>query len=439
MPSQARLGSVIRSAAAPGVVMARVVEQALVLIRAAEGSAVELSDGPTMTYVAALGSLAGMVGLRLAADGSLSGLAVRRGSALRCDDARMDPRVDREACERVGAVSMVCVPLGVADRPVGVLKVTSGSPNAFSGEDVALLTGLAGFVSAAITAAHQVSDAADQVLKRYRTMSAGVDSDAADETSRFVANVLDPGMLVEMDAVERIEALCSTGDFQVFLQPIVGLGDGNLIGAEALTRFRGATPDIVFAEAARVGRGVALEVAAAAKALACLPSVPEGCYLAVNFSPQTLMHDEAVRLLRTVEPSRIVVELTEHVAVADYPSLVDVLSPLRESGVRVAVDDTGAGFSSLTQIVKLAPDIVKLDFELVRGVDIDPVRRSLIAAVVAFTGETGSTLVAEGIETRAELGAIVDLGVPAGQGYLLGRPRAASELRGWETPSLCRA
>ncbi|MHB1928764.1 MAG: sensor domain-containing phosphodiesterase, partial [Acidimicrobiales bacterium] len=361
MTSQARLGSAIQGAAAPEVVTARVVEQALVLMPKAEGSAVELCDGPTMTYVAAAGSLAGAVGLRLTAAASLSGLSVRLGTTMRCDDARSDPRVDREACERVGAISMICVPLGMADRPVGVLKVTSGDAGAFRDSDEEILTSLAGFVTAAITAAHQLSDAADEVLVRTWSAPGHGPGLSASGASRFVANVLDPELLSGLEAAERIDALCASGGLEVVLQPIVALGCAQLIGAEALSRFEGGCPEAVFADAAHVGRSVVLELAAATRALTHLDSLPRSCYLAINLDPHTLMQTEAIELLGSVDPRRVVVELTEHVAVEDYPGLVALLAPLRAAGMRLAVDDTGAGFSSLTQIVELDPEIVKLD------------------------------------------------------------------------------
>ena len=119
---------------------------------------------------------------------------------------------------------------------------------------------------------------------------------------------------------------------------------------------------------------------------------------------------------------RIVVEMTEHAPVGDYDGLNTALQPLRDAGARVAVDDAGAGFASLRHILLLAPDIIKLDISLTRGIDSDRSRRALSYALVAFARETQTTIVAEGIETEAELRALRDIGVTHGQGFLLARP-----------------
>jgi len=111
---------------------------------------------------------------------------------------------------------------------------------------------------------------------------------------------------------------------------------------------------------------------------------------------------------------------------------VNFFTTLRQHGVRLAVDDTGSGFSSFAHIVKLAPDIIKLDIDLVSGIDLDPVRRSLATAVVAFAAETGAKVTAEGIESAAELACVKSLGIHYGQGYFLGRPGPLEALAGYQ-------
>jgi EAL domain-containing protein (putative c-di-GMP-specific phosphodiesterase class I) len=117
-----------------------------------------------------------------------------------------------------------------------------------------------------------------------------------------------------------------------------------------------------------------------------------------------------------------VLELTEHVLVSDYEVLAAPLSRLRLSGVRLAVDDAGAGFASLQHILNLAPDIIKLDRALVREIHTDPARASLTSCLVLFADRIGATLVAEGIESEQERDALQDLGVGYGQGFHLGVP-----------------
>ena len=120
---------------------------------------------------------------------------------------------------------------------------------------------------------------------------------------------------------------------------------------------------------------------------------------------------------------RLVLEITEHTPVEDYGRLNACLSALQALGLRIAVDDTGAGFSSLRHVLRLAPDIIKLDFTLVREVDQRPRMQALIAALLTFARGTQAELVAEGVETAEQLQTLKTLGVPYAQGYHLGHPQ----------------
>jgi EAL domain-containing protein (putative c-di-GMP-specific phosphodiesterase class I) len=132
---------------------------------------------------------------------------------------------------------------------------------------------------------------------------------------------------------------------------------------------------------------------------------------------------------------RTVIELTEHATVPDYGILHAHLTPLRAAGVRIALDDAGAGYSGLQRIIQLSPDIIKLDMSLTRAVDSDPARRALSSAMVFYARETGSRIVAEGIETEAELATLKLLGATFGQGYLLGKPGPMDALvASWSAP-----
>jgi EAL domain-containing protein (putative c-di-GMP-specific phosphodiesterase class I) len=133
-------------------------------------------------------------------------------------------------------------------------------------------------------------------------------------------------------------------------------------------------------------------------------------------------------LLAASTPSRIVVELTEHVDIEDYPGLRRACKALRRLGAKVAIDDTGTAFASLSLVLEIAPELIKLDRELTRNIDLDPVRRALARALVAFGTETGAEVIAEGIETTAELAVLIDLGIAYGQGFYLGRPGSLEDL-----------
>jgi len=225
----------------------------------------------------------------------------------------------------------------------------------------------------------------------------------------------------------------SDGGTSVVLQPIRRLGDGEPVGYEALSRFTGdaigtQTTDAVFAEAHALGLGVELELPTAGAALELSSLVPAPCYLSVNLSPAALLDERTYERFARVEAGRVVLELTEHEQVEDYAALRDALAGLRSRGVRLAVDDAGAGFASLQHISRLSPDLVKLDRTLIRAVHDDPSHRAVVRAMVQFAQETGASLVAEGIEEEAERRQLEDLGVELGQGFLLGRP---AEPRAW--------
>ena len=118
----------------------------------------------------------------------------------------------------------------------------------------------------------------------------------------------------------------------------------------------------------------------------------------------------------------IVLELTVRLEVCDYAPRLSALAPLRHRVLRIAVDDAGSGFASMRHILHIRPDIIKLDRSLIAGIDDNQGQHALGAALVEFAHQIGATLVAEGLETPAELAAVGRLGMTAGQGYLLGRP-----------------
>jgi PAS domain S-box-containing protein len=224
---------------------------------------------------------------------------------------------------------------------------------------------------------------------------------------------------------ERIESVLTDEAMRTVFQPIVDLATGHVVGAEALTRFPGdqpRPPDVWFAEAAETGLGTALELAAIRAALRHLPDLPSGVYLSLNASPATVASPALAPMLARVPPGCVVLELTEHADVKNYAALHDALTVLRSRGVRLAVDDAGAGFASLRHILNLRPDIIKLDIGIVHGIHTDPARRALAGAMLTFARDINAVLIAEGIELEAELTTLQDIGIDHGQGYYLGRP-----------------
>jgi len=181
-------------------------------------------------------------------------------------------------------------------------------------------------------------------------------------------------------------------------------------------------PDKWFAAAANVGLGAELELTAVRRALCSLSDIPPDAYLSINVSPTVAISPAFAEIVVKVAAHRVVVEITEHSIVEDYGEFAERLAGLRDHGVRLAIDDAGAGFASLRHILHLTPELIKLDMSLTSGIDAAPRQQTLAAALVAFATGTSASIVAEGIETSAELATLRALSVPLGQGYHLGRP-----------------
>ncbi|PSN10777.1 diguanylate phosphodiesterase [filamentous cyanobacterium CCT1] len=246
----------------------------------------------------------------------------------------------------------------------------------------------------------------------------------ADFTARQIGRELE-AVQAHQEMTQRVISVLESSAFTLVYQPIVRLADRKIIGFEALTRFWSRpirSPDVWFSEAAEVGFSEQLEMAAIARALESLAALPEDIYLSVNVSPDNILNGAVERVLQGAPLHRIVLEVTEHDAIPDYSSFGERLASLRDRGVRLAVDDAGAGYANFLHILQLNPDIIKLDISLIRNIDTDPTRRALTAALVGFAQQTNSYIVAEGVETPSELTALQQLQVKTAQGYLLGYP-----------------
>lgn len=242
---------------------------------------------------------------------------------------------------------------------------------------------------------------------------------------RLVGGKADAELLRERRA-HLIRSTISGRSLETHVQPIVDLRTGRVVGVEALARFAARPirpPDVWFAEAASLGLGVELELTALELALEQLDRLPSGLYLSLNASADTVMSERFRTTMADVPAERIVLELTEHTPIVDYVEFEQRIRNLRSQGVRLAVDDAGAGFSSFRHVLDLRPEVIKLDIGLIHGIDTDTARQSLGRALLTFARETsGTTIVAEGIETEGELETLRALGCPNGQGFLIGRP-----------------
>ena len=266
--------------------------------------------------------------------------------------------------------------------------------------------GLLGVVLIAVLFARQRSQSVHrfEALSRRRSEGLTARDEALRERRRQIRAVL-----------QAAESL------RIVFQPIIDLSSGRVAGHEALARFGSdGAPGEWFRRAHDVGLGVELELMAVRAALAAKPA--EG-YVSINVGPDTVMARQFFNVVfDDPEPERIVIELTEHEEFKDYPIVQNLLKKLQRLGIRIAIDDTGSGVSSLQHIVRLSPDLIKLDRSLISFIDTDPVRRTLGVTLALFAGEIGARLIAEGIERPEERDACAEIGIAFGQGYLLGKP-----------------
>ena len=223
----------------------------------------------------------------------------------------------------------------------------------------------------------------------------------------------------------RIRRVMDGDELEIAFQPIVALDSREVVGYEALSRFAGEPergPDAWFAEAHEVGLGSDLELFAIQLACERSHALPDGVFMAVNVSPVTAERPDLLALLAGCSVDHVVLEVTEHARVEDYPRFRVAIARVRELGASLAVDDAGAGFASLRHILELDAELIKLDGSLTRSLEADPRRRSLAAALIEFGRESGASVLAEHIESELQLNELHRLGVKYGQGYHLGRP-----------------
>lgn len=223
----------------------------------------------------------------------------------------------------------------------------------------------------------------------------------------------------------RINAVVAGEGLSMVYQPIYELEQHTIAGFESLARFSAMpsrTPDVWFNEAAQVGLNKSLETSAVKQALKAFEHLPPDVYLSINASPESILEGDMASVLDGWPLERLVLEVTEHSAIEHYADLATGLDPLRARGLRLAIDDAGAGYASFRHILNLSPDLIKLDNTITRDIDTRRSQRALAAALVTFAREVDSQIIAEGVETDSELSVLQQLQVHYGQGYLLGKP-----------------
>lgn len=236
---------------------------------------------------------------------------------------------------------------------------------------------------------------------------------------------------IKLSAMFR--SILRNGQISMLFQPIYDFKKGTVLAWEALARGpRGSeleSPALLFDFAEQTGQLFVLEQTCRSKALETVGALAPGQRLFLNIHPRavvdpTFAPGSTLELIENhgLKPDNIVFEITERHSIKDFTSFHRTLDHYRSQGFKIAVDDAGTGYSGLSTIAALKPDYIKVDMSLVRDIDKDPVRRALMETMVTLANRIGSEIIAEGIETRNEAGALIEIGVHYGQGYFLSRP-----------------
>ena len=231
--------------------------------------------------------------------------------------------------------------------------------------------------------------------------------------------------------LEQLTIALDGDGLEMVYQPIFDLQTNRLAGVESLARFSmepSRPPNEWFAAAADLGLATRLEITAVRRAMAGRAQLPPGLFMAVNLSAEALVSPELAGVIPDAFADHLVVELTEHTPVPDYAALGLAFSPLRASGASLAVDDAGSGYASLRHLLELAPQFIKLDISITQRIEHDRAAFAMAVALTSFAGAIDARIVAEGIETQAQLDALRSMGIQLGQGYLLGRPGPMDQL-----------
>ncbi len=239
----------------------------------------------------------------------------------------------------------------------------------------------------------------------------------------------------ENDTIEQFLDVLIKRDIRTVFQPIVSLRDGSAYGYEALSRgpidTQMESPINLFDYAEKCNKLWELESLCRTKALEAVYTMKTEIKLFLNVNPN-IMHDVKFRQGFTkeylnkyaIDPERLIFEITEREAIKNIADFIQIVQNYKDQNYKIAIDDAGAGYSGLNLISDIKPHFIKLDMNLVRDVDKDVTKQSLIRSMSEFASLSNTLLIAEGIETENELFKLIEIGVQYGQGYLIQRPNA---------------
>ena len=346
--------------------------------------------------------------------------AIAASRAMHPDVALVDVRMPGGGPEATRGIKECCpdtrvLALSASESRDTVLEMLQAGAAGYLVKGVLPTEVIAGIRNVAVGQTPLSAEVAGGVIDRLRAQLAA-ESEAHQHRQRLVDQL----------------ATAFVGDsLEMVFQPVLDLAAGTLVGVESLARFSLhplRPPNEWFDAAASVGLGVRLELAALSHAVARLPELPDGAFLAVNLSAEAVMSPEVLATIPEGLAPRLVIELTEHTPVQDYQALSRTLAPLRAAGAMLAIDDAGSGFASLRHLIELAPQFIKLDISITQKIERDRAAYALAVALTSFAGAIGARIIAEGIEDEAQRSAVTSLGIELGQGYLLGRPGRVDEL-----------
>jgi EAL domain-containing protein (putative c-di-GMP-specific phosphodiesterase class I) len=241
---------------------------------------------------------------------------------------------------------------------------------------------------------------------------------------------LERGLLAR-ERGEQILELILEENLVTRYEPIVDLETDQPIGYEALTRGPEDgplhSPERLFSQAGEVGLLFELDCLCRRLAFANASCIPRGRKLFLNCLPAAIgdpnLHDEGLRAnleKYQLDPGDLVLEISERESIENFAIFRELRDTYRELGVGIAIDDAGAGYASLAAVMEIAPDYMKADMTLIRGIDTDPPRREVVNGLRGVAERIGAEVIAEGIETPEELRVVRELGIRFGQGYLFG-------------------
>jgi len=239
--------------------------------------------------------------------------------------------------------------------------------------------------------------------------------------------------LAQYDAKTPLQLILEQRRLSALLQPILDLKSGEFLGFEGLIRGPADSPlhspVNLFGAAKQQGLQLELEMLSRQTVLEAFAKLNLPGYLFLNVSPETLTHPsfrngQTLTFLKElgIDPERIIIEITENQPTFDFEGMRGALLHYRAMGFKIAIDDLGEGFSSLRLWSELRPEFIKIDMHFVQGVDRDPIKLQFLKSIQHIAESCGTCVIAEGVETEAELRVVKDVGIALGQGYFIARP-----------------